>query len=152
MKNSLVIAALAGALALAALAPAIAQQRGGWLQKRRAGLFVQHIVNDLNLTTDQRAQIKAILQRERPAIVAIMQKSEEQNAQLRARGSLDEAFVRSIAQQEAGTMAEGIVEREQVRAQILAVLTPEQQRKFNELAAEFRSAVQDRIANLGDQL
>ncbi|MBZ5665138.1 MAG: Spy/CpxP family protein refolding chaperone [Acidobacteriia bacterium] len=152
MKNSLVIAALAGALALAALAPAIAQQRSGWLQKRRAGLFVQHIVNDLNLTTDQRAQIKAILQRERPAIVAIMQKSEEQNAQLRARGSLDEAFVRSIAQQEAGTMAEGIVEREQVRAQILAMLTPEQQRKFNQLAAELRSAVQDRIANLGDQL
>lgn len=152
MKKSLVIAALVGALAISVLLPAVAQQRSGWLQKRRGNLFVQHIVNDLNLTTDQRAQIKTILQRERPAIVAILQKSEKANAQLRAQGSFNETYVRSIAQQEAGNMAEGIVEREKIRAEVLGVLTPEQQRKFDQLAGEFRSAVQDRITNLGDQL
>jgi Spy/CpxP family protein refolding chaperone len=152
MKKSLLMAALVGALGISVLVPAVAQQRGRWLQRRGGSLFVQHIVNDLNLTTDQRAQIKTILQRERPAILAILQKSGKANAQLRAQGSFDETYVRSIAQQEAENMAEGIVEREKIRAEVLDVLTPEQQRKFNQLAGEFRSAVQDRIADLGDQL
>jgi Spy/CpxP family protein refolding chaperone len=152
MKKSFLIVALAGAIAISVLLPAVAQQPGGWLQKRRAGLFVQHIVNDLNLTADQRAQIKAILQKERPAIQSIMQTTEQANAQLRARPSFDEAFVRSVAEQQAGNMAEALVEREKVRAEILALLNPEQRQKFNQLAAEFRSAIDDRIANLGDQL
>ena len=152
MKKGLLISALAVAVALTILVPTIAQQRSGWLQKRRGNLFVQHIVNELNLTADQRAQIKAILQRERPAIVAILQKSEQQNSKLRSRESFDEAFVRSVAQQQAANVADGIVERERIRAQILAVLTTEQQQKFNRLADDFRISVQERIENLSDQL
>jgi len=152
MKRIFATPVLAGALMLAALVPAIAQQRNAWMQNRHGGFLVQHIINDLQLTPDQRSQIKAILQQERPAIVAIMQKSEQAHAQLRAQKSFDEAFVRSVAQQQAGTMSDALVEREKIRAEILAVLNPQQQQTFERLTTELRSAMTERLANLGDAL
>jgi len=152
MKKGWIIAAFTALLALSVLVPAVAQQRGGWLQKRRTNFFVQHIVNDLDLSNGQRAQIKTILQTEQPKVQALLKMSQQANQQLRSKGSFDEDFVRSIAQQQAGNMTEAIVEREKIRAQIMAVLAPNQQQKFNELASEFRTAIEDRIATLGDEL
>jgi Spy/CpxP family protein refolding chaperone len=143
---------LVSTLAVTILLPAIAQQQTGWLQRRRGNFFIQHFVSELNLTADQRMQIKGVLQRERPVILAIFQKSEQHNAQLRARNTFDEAFVRSIAKQQAQNWADAFVERENIRAQIFAALTPEQQQKFNQMGDEFRISLQQRIVNLGDQL
>jgi Spy/CpxP family protein refolding chaperone len=151
MKKVWMISALAGAAALALLLPAIAQQRSSGVRGTRAGMFVQFIVRDLNLTPDQRAQIKTIFQRERPAIRAIMQQSQQQETLFRAHGAYDEAYVRSIAQRQSANYVEAIVEKEKIRSQIHEVLTPEQRRRFNQLSTEFRAAVFDRLDNFGDQ-
>jgi len=60
--------------------------------------------------------------------------------------------VRGVAQQESGTLADAIVEREKIRSEIFAVLTPDQQQKVEQMGTEVRAAVDDRIAHLGDAL
>lgn len=152
MKKGWIIIALAGALALSAFVPAIAQRPGGWLQKRHAGFMVQHIAHDLNLSASQRAQIKAILQNEQPRIQELLKKSQQANEQLRSKASFDGTFVRSIAQQQGSNAADAIVEREWIRAQIMAVLSPDQQQKLDRLTSEFRAAIGSRLATLGDEL
>jgi Spy/CpxP family protein refolding chaperone len=79
-------------------------------------------------------------------------KAQQQESQLRSRDSFDESFVRSVAQQNAANMADALVEKERVRAEIFAVLTPEQRQKFDRIASELRVEIAARVANLGSQL
>jgi len=150
MKRGWIVLGCAGLLA--ALVPALAQQRTEWLRKRRANFMVQHIVHDLNLSDGQRMQIKTILRNEQPKIQALLKQSQVANEELRSRQQFDEAFVRSVAQRQSATVVESIVEREKIRSEIMAVLSPDQQRKFNTIAGEFRTAVGTRLATLGDEL
>jgi len=150
--KKIIIAVAAVALSLAVFGTAAAQQTENWRQQRRQGFIGRHIARDLNLTDAQKASIKTILQYEKPAIESLASQLMDENAQLRSKTTFDEAFVRSVAQQRNATLADALVEREKVRAEIFAVLTPAQQQKANQLADEFRSALQDRIATLGDQL
>jgi Spy/CpxP family protein refolding chaperone len=149
MKKLLIATVIAG-LGVVGLAAA-AQQNGKW-QQRRERFLAQHLIHDLNLSDAQRTDIKAILQKEKPAIQAIAGDLEKENAQLRAKPQFDEGFVRSVAQKRNATLTEALVEKEKVRAEIFAVLTPAQQEKANQIGAEMRSMIQERIATIGDQL
>jgi Spy/CpxP family protein refolding chaperone len=150
MKKFVVIA-LFGVLGLGVLGAAAARQGDNWRQ-RRANFFAQHFVHELNLSDAQRESIKAILQKEKPAIQSIANELQAEHAQLRSKPTFDEAFVRSVAQQRSATLENALVEREKVRSEIFAVLNADQQQKVDHLAEEIRTTIQERIATLGDQL
>ncbi|HEX4003214.1 MAG TPA: Spy/CpxP family protein refolding chaperone [Candidatus Acidoferrales bacterium] len=151
MKKTLTIFAAVGTLAVVIIG-AHAVHAAGPLEGMHSRFLVKHIEDDLNLTGDQKAQIKTILVNERPAIQQLRQQIEQDNGQLHSKTTYDEAFVRSMAQQESATVADAIVEREKIRSEIFAVLTPDQQQKLEQLGSEVRAAVDDRIAHLGDGL
>ena len=150
--KTITITAIIGALLLAAFASTATHASTRWLQQRRSQFFAQHIARDLNLTDDQRTQIKSVLATERPAIQSLVHKFEQQNDQLHAKSAFDEAYVRSVAQQDQVNYADALVEREKIRSEIFAILTPDQQAKLNQMATDFRTALEDRLANLGDGL
>jgi len=154
MKKTLMIFAAVGTLAvvIAGAGAVHAAQAGAPFQRMRAGFLARHIADDLNLTDDQRAQIKTILTDERPTIQALRQQIEQDNEQMHAKTTYDDAFVHSMAQQESATLANAIVEREKIRSEIFAVLTPDQQQKLTQIGSEVRATVDDRIAHLGDGL
>jgi Spy/CpxP family protein refolding chaperone len=149
--KKIVIFSLLGVLSLAVLGKAAARQTGAW-RARRAQFFTRHFLHELDLSDAQRESIKAILRKEKPAIQSIAAEWMEENAQLRSKSTYDETFVRSVAQQRSATLTNALVEREKIRYEIFAVLNAEQQQKVDHLAGELRSAIQDRMENLGEQL
>jgi periplasmic protein CpxP/Spy len=151
MKKFLTASALAGALALTGFAWTAAHARDLWAGSSGGRFWARHILNDLNLTPVQRSQIKSILQRAKPTLQAEFTKIDQQEARLRE-GTYDDAATRTLAEQQGANLADAIVEREKIRAQVFAVLTPEQRRTVNRLRGEFRSSLEYRIAHLGDQL
>ena len=151
MKKSLIALVAVGAFLVGALGSGVVHAAGEF-QTMRGGFLARHIADDLNLTGDQRAQIKTILTGERPTIQALVQKIQQDNEQLHSKTAYDDAFVRSMAQQESTTLADAIVEREKIRSEIFAVLTADQQQKLNQISSEVRATVEDRLAHLGDGL
>jgi periplasmic protein CpxP/Spy len=151
MKKLTIAATIAG-LCLVLLSTAAARQNRVLHSRVRTRFLALHIAHDLNLTDEQRAGIKAILEKEKPAIQSLAGEFLKENAELRSKPNFDEAFVRSVAQERSATMTEALVEKEKIRAQIFALLTPVQQQKVDQLADELRSVIQDRIGTLGDQL
>jgi Spy/CpxP family protein refolding chaperone len=97
---------------------------------------IEHLTRELNLTDAQTTELKAFLDTERPTIEGLMKKLEEAHKQLdetTANGHFDEAQVRALANQQAQTMADLIVEQERVKAKIYNSLTPEQRAKAEEM-------------------
>lgn len=151
MKKSLVVLVAAGALAVGAVGAGVVHAAAPF-RAMRGGFLARHIADDLNLTPDQKSQIKTILTNERPTIQSLRQQIEADNQQLHSKTTFDESFVRSVAQQESSTLTDAIVEREKIRSEIFAVLTPDQQQKLEQIGTEVRATVDDRIAHLGDGL
>ena len=151
MKKTLMVFAAVGTLVVL-LVGAHAVHAAAPFERMRAGFLARHIMDDLNLTPDQKAQIKTILTNERPTIQALRQQIEQDNEQLHSKTTYDDAFVHSMAQQESATLADAIVEREKIRSEIFAVLTPDQQQKLTQIGSEVRATVNDRLAHLGDGL
>jgi Spy/CpxP family protein refolding chaperone len=144
MKINRTIIAAAACLTIGAVATLAAGAQSnddnGFLTR---GFIVRRIEHKLNITAPQRAQIKTILQTEKPAIQALVVRVHEENQQLTAKDTFDEQYVRTFAQQHAATMTDVLVEREKVRTEVLQVLTPEQREKVK----KFRAAMSDRLAN-----
>ncbi|OYT71925.1 MAG: hypothetical protein CFK52_06725 [Chloracidobacterium sp. CP2_5A] len=134
-----VIAALTLALtsALGSVAYAAARDRG---PGRFMGFFVKRMAAELNLTEEQQAQIRQILEAERTTAEPLMKQLKAGHDQLRALGAdgiFNEAQVRVIAQQQAQTMAELMVSKERTKARVAAVLTPEQRERAKQMMDRF---------------
>jgi len=98
--------------------------------------MVEHMARELNLTDDQQAQVKTILESARAAIEPLHKKMEEAHRQIEAataNGQFDEAQIRAIASQQAQAMIDSIVEHERTKAKIYSILTAEQRVKADEL-------------------
>lgn len=90
---------------------------------------VEHMARELNLSDAQTSQIKSILDEARPTVDALMRKLDDAHKQMEAataNGQFDENQVRALANQQAQTIADLIVEQERVKSKIYNVLTPEQ--------------------------
>lgn len=83
----------------------------------------------LDLTDEQEEQIEAIMEAERPAMLALRKQMRDGRSELGAitGSSFDEAAVREAAARIAKIKTEMIVARTRVKSKIFAVLTPEQQ-------------------------
>lgn len=104
----------------------------------------------LDLTEEQKTQIRQIRQASREKIQPIreqMKANRQRLAELSAGGTFDQAQVQAVAAQQGSLTAQMIVERESVKSQIFQILTPEQKAKAAELREQRKQRMQERIQN-----
>ena len=102
----------------------------------------------LDLTDEQKAQMKAIRQASKETSKPIREqmKANRQKLQtLSESGTFDEAQVQAIAAQQGSLSAQMIVAKEKVKAQMFNILTPEQKTKAAEMKAQFQQKRQERM-------
>lgn len=128
-----------GAAAMLAVVAAFAQGMHG--HGGPGGEF-HHMLKQLDLTTDQQSQVKAIWQREKSAMQPLMQQmhqNHEAMKTLESSGPFDEAKTRALATQNSQTMIEMEVAHARIKSEIVQVLTPEQKTKLAQLEANHES-------------
>lgn len=146
-KKSIILAAILMALAAGLAATASAQHRGMGFGHNN-GWMLKHMAKQLNLTDAQQTQIKGIMADEKTKIKPMMQqlrqnqKAEDANVN----GSFDENQARTFANKQAQLMTDLIVEKERMRSQVYAVLTPEQRQKALQLMQERQQHRQERMS------
>jgi protein CpxP len=98
----------------------------------------------LNLSDEQRAQMKTVLQKERPTMKPLFQQSHQIELQMRqfAEGTYDEAKVRTLATQKAQVEAELDVQKARIHNELFQILTPEQQSKMKQMEANHEARMQ----------
>ncbi len=150
MKKYAIVAAITVAiLGLALALHAEAKFRHAsqtWGGPPMAGRFFQHMVDVLDLTDAQQAQVKQMWQAELPTIQPLIQQLADQHKQMVAAtqgGKFNEAQVRPIANQQAQVIAQLIVEKQKLQSQVYGILTPDQQAK----AARLQQRHMERMQN-----
>lgn len=126
-KRFFIVTALVLALAAGLTAAVVTQESG--TKSQHHGWMLSRMTRKLNLTSDQQAKIKTILETEHAKIQPLRQQL-RQNRQAQnsnSAGAFDEAQVRAFASKQAQITANLTVERERTKSQIMAVLTPDQQ-------------------------
>ena len=120
--------------------PAHAHAHGYGMEGHRMGFLAKQ----LNLTDDQKTQMKAIMQKEHPAMKPLFQQEHQIDQQLRAyvEGPYDEAKVRALATQKAQIAVERTVTETRIHNQMYQLLTPDQQAKLKELEANHEARMQ----------
>jgi Spy/CpxP family protein refolding chaperone len=130
----------AGASAQAAPAP------------RDGARMIHRMEARLGLSAEQIAQAKAILQQERPTLESIHVQLTAEHAELAKLTTVDAAQTEAIVAKYAGANTSAVVERQKLRVELTAILTPAQQQKLNQMRARFGTAVDERLEMLGDNL
>ncbi len=111
-----------------------------------------YLSRELNLTDAQKAQVKSILQANRPNIRPLrLQMTQNRQALLAAtaNGAYDQAKVQALALQQGQLMAQLMMQKQAVQHQIYTqVLTPEQQATAEQLRAKQLARLTSRIQKL----
>lgn len=151
-KKSIILAAIFMALAAGLAATASAQHRGMGIG-RNNGWMLKHMTRQLNLTEAQQTQIKGIMTSEKTKIKPMMQqlRRNQQAEDANVNGSFDENQARAFASKQAQLMTDLIVEKERMRSQVYAVLTPEQRQKALQLMQERQQHRQERMKKQTEQ-
>jgi Spy/CpxP family protein refolding chaperone len=146
-KKSIILAAILMALAAGLATTAFAQHRGMGFG-RNNGWMLKHMTRQLNLTDAQQTQIKGIMSDEKTKIKPMMQqlRQNQQVEDANVNGSFNENQARAFANKQAQLMTDLIVEKERMRSQVYAVLTPEQQQKALQLMQERQQHRQERMS------
>jgi len=98
----------------------------------------------LNLTDDQKTQMKAIMEKERPTMKPLKQQEHQIDQQLRqyVEGTYNEAKVRALAAQKSQVEVELTVAQTRIHNQLYQLLTPDQQSKLKEMEANHEGRMQ----------
>ena len=151
-RKSIILVAILMAVAAGLATSAFAQHRhmgfgrhDGWMLKR--------MTKQLNLTEAQQTQIKGIMAGEKTKIKPLMQqlRQNEQAENANTNGTFDESQARAFAGKQAQLTADLIVEKERMRSQVYAVLTPEQRQKAQQLMQERQQHRQERMKKHAEQ-
>jgi Spy/CpxP family protein refolding chaperone len=98
------------------------------------------------------AQAKAILRQEQPLLQQLHTQLSAEHAEMAQMTTYNDSQARAIAAKYADANTDAVVEREKLRVELLAILTPAQQKKLSQMRARFGSAMDDRLLTLGDNL
>jgi periplasmic protein CpxP/Spy len=124
-----------GAAVMLAVAAAIAQGPHGF---GGPGGEFHHMLRQLDLTSDQHSQVKAIFEKEKPTLQPLMQQMRQNESAMKAleaAGPFDEAKVTALATQNSQTMIQLQVEHERIKSEIMQILTPDQKAKLAQIEA-----------------
>jgi len=113
------------------------------------GPMMGFFARQLNLTDDQKAQMKALMQKEHPTMKPLFQQQRQIDLQLRqyAEGNFDQAKVQALANQKAQVEAQITVQETRIHNQMYQLLTPDQQSKLKDLEAQHEARMQERMQN-----
>jgi protein CpxP len=103
-------------------------------------------LRELELTDTQREQVKAVMESHRDEQKAIgdrMQPARKALHDAIAADTLDETAIRAAAAQVGAIEADAAVLQAKIRAEIVALLTPEQVKKAKELRTEMENRIED---------
>ena len=116
--------------------------RGGW-----DGMRIGFALGQLDLTEEQRSQIRGIMQQHREEFRALRQRVQAARRALDAAvtaPTLDEGAVRAAAAARGEVETDAALTRARVHAEVWQVLTPEQRAKAETLRAQRHERVQQR--------
>ena len=157
MKSKTTKIALFGLLAVAlAVGLAFAQAEGDQTHHRGMGMHRGFMgghemgfpLHALNLTDDQRTQVKQIFQNEKANIHPLMQQesqAHQQMMQLVTSGNFDQAKATAIASQEAQTHIQMQVEHAKIASQIYQLLSSDQKAKVADMMAKHQQRMQEHM-------
>jgi periplasmic protein CpxP/Spy len=114
----------------------------------RGGAGIGFPMRGLNLTEDQHAQIKQIMQNEKGNIHPLMQQefqARSQMMQLITSGTFDQAKATALASQEAQTHIQMQVEHAKIASQIYQLLSSDQKAKVTDMLAKHQQMMQQRF-------
>jgi protein CpxP len=131
MKSARIRVLTIAAAALLAVAVAFAQGPHGF---GGPGDF-HHLLKQLDLTSDQQSQVKAIFEKEKPTIQPQMRQNQSAMDALQASGPFDEAKTTALATQNSQTMIQMQVEHARIKSEIMQILTADQKTKLAQLEA-----------------
>ena len=111
------------------------------------GGHMAFLARQLNLTDDQKAQMKAIMQKEHPTMKPLMLQQHQIDLQLRqyVEGSFDQAKVQALANQKAQIQAQLTVNETRIHNQLYQLLTPDQQSQLKEIEAKHEARMQQHM-------
>ncbi len=156
--KKITIAILAVALLSIGAIFIFAQKGEGMRRGPRGGGFgpgrgILKMAEKLGATDEQKTQIQGILEESKTRIQPLMESAKANHQQIKdlgTDGTFNEAEVTRLANAQAETMKQMIVEKERTKAAIFAVLTPEQRTKANEFKEQMKERFKDRKRGPGD--
>ncbi len=155
MKNKILLCTVAGALFAGGVTVNQVFAANGPSASARApgrGGILQRIAEKLNLSADQRAQIKTILAGEKdtltPLLTAVHDARKDLRAAIRA-GDASETSVRAASAKVASAEADLAVERMKIFGKIAPILTDAQKQQLGELQQRADDFLDRAITRLG---
>ncbi len=108
------------------------------------GRMMGFFARSLNLTDEQKTQMKSILQKEHPTIKPLVEQQRQIDSQLRqyVEGTFDEAKVRALAVQKSQVETELTVAHTRVHNELYQVLTADQRTQLKEMEAKHEARMQ----------
>jgi len=94
---------------------------------------IEHMIEELGLTAEQRDKVRAVVDKNRPQMRALHDQMTDNRKQLQAlmqQVGAKDADLRKVADAQGKLIADMIVQRNKLRGEIAAVLTPEQREMF----------------------
>lgn len=124
-------------------APPPPSMHGFGMEGHMIGFFAKY----LNLTDEQKAQMKAVVQKERPALQPLLEQVHQMEQQLKPyeEGTYDAAKVQAAVAQQAQTLVQLKVEESRIHNELFQLLTAEQQSKLKEFEANREARMQQRL-------
>ena len=110
------------------------------------GPMMGFFAKQLNLTDDQKTQMKAIMQKEHPAVKPLMQQEHQIDQQLRqyVEGTYDAAKVQALAAQKAQIQIQLTVAETRIHNELYQALTADQQSQLKQMEANHEARMQNR--------
>jgi len=153
MKKAIIAILVTAALGIGAafiFAQKGRMNRGGFGEFGGRGF--ERIAQKLNLTDEQKTQVKTIMEDSKTRLKPLMEslrESRKQAENLGNDGTFNEEQVNQIANGQSETMKQLFIEKEKTKAQIFAVLTPEQRIEAAKLKEQFKDGFKDRYKKRG---
>lgn len=155
MKNKILICTLAAALAAGGFIVTKTYAAESAANAPAHGRFLQRLADKLNLTTDQRTQIKAVLTGDKDTLAPLLSSLHEARIGLRTAiraSGATEMSVRAASAKVAAAEADLAVERMKLYAKIAPILTAAQRQQLTDLQQRADGFVDNVIARMGSGL
>lgn len=112
------------------------------------GGHLRFMAAKLNLTDDQKTQMKAIMQKEHPAMKPLHQQMRQIDQQLRQyeEGSFDEAKVQALALEKAQIQAQMTVQESRIHNEMYQLLTSDQKAHLKQMESAHEARMQERMS------
>lgn len=109
---------------------------GGTDRAEKGEKFLDRMADRLQLTSEQRSSVQAVLQKSQPQRVSLkekMQANRKALKELARSGKNDSSQIAALAQERGQLVADMIVQRSKVRGEIQQILTDAQRDQFNQM-------------------